>query len=160
MRPSKYLIRLRQKTNERHLKRLSVLTNEVRSLSWPQSDRMISFVTIQCLNAWANFARAYFLSCTLSPWKEGGSQITLNNSAIQTFDDAINAAMRKCKPRTSHQGNWRRRDEPAWHVPDTLIKSCDEIGCSNPHRNSRRSIEPNQSVRSPAGVPQFLCASK
>ena len=27
--------------------------------------------------------------------------------------------------------NWHRRDEPPWHVPDTLINSCDEIGCCN-----------------------------
>lgn len=131
MRPSKYLSRLRHKTNERHLKKLRILANEVSSLHWRQSDRIVSFVTIQCLNAWANFARAYFLSCTLSPWREKGLQITLNNSAIRTFDDAINAAMRKCKPWILQQGNWKQRDEPAWHVPETLIKSCDEICCSN-----------------------------
>ena len=131
MRPSKYLSRLRHKTNERHLKKLRILANEVSSLHWRQSDRIVSFVTIQCLNAWANFARAYFLSCTLFPWREKGSQITLNNSAIHTFDDAINAAIRKCKPWILQQENWSRRDEPAWHVPETLIKSCDEICCSN-----------------------------
>ena len=131
MRPSKYLSHLRRKTNDRHLKKLKILAHEVTGLPWPQSDRLVSFVTIQCRNAWENFARAYFLSCTLSPWKEKGSQITLSNSAIQTFDDAIDAAVRTCKPRTSHQRNRRRRDEPAWHVPVTLIKSCDEIGCSN-----------------------------
>lgn len=131
MRPSKYLSRLRHKTNERHLKKLNILAHEVSSLPWPESDRIASFITIQCLNAWANFARAYFLSCTLSPWREKGLQITLNNSAIHTFDDAIDAAIRKCKPWIPQQGNWKRRDEPAWHIPETLIKSCEEICCSN-----------------------------
>ena len=131
MRPSKHLSRLRHKTNERHLKKLSILAHKVSRLPWPESDQTVSFITIQCLNVWANFARAYFLSCTLSPWREKGLQIKLKNSTIHTFDDAINAAMRKCKPWASQQGNWWRPDEPAWHVPQTLIKSCDEIRCSN-----------------------------
>lgn len=131
MRPSKYLKRLRYKTNERHLRKLRALADEASRLSWPESDWAISYVTIGCLNAWANFVRAYFLSCTLSPWREKGARITLSNISIRTFDDALDAAMRKCKPWIRKRGNWDRRDEPAWHEPNTLIESCKEIGCSN-----------------------------
>jgi hypothetical protein len=55
----------------------------------------------------------------------------LNNQNIHSFNDAIDAAMRRCKYNLWKKGGWGRRDEPPWHKPDTLIKSCDEIGCSN-----------------------------
>jgi hypothetical protein len=135
MRPSKYLKQLRHKANERHLKKLRTLADEASRLAWPESDQKISYVAIECLNTWANFSRAYFLSCTLLPWREKGSRITCNIS-IRTFNDAIDAAMRKCKRRVwdrevQKRGNWGRRDEPTWHDRNILIKSCEEIGCSN-----------------------------
>lgn len=134
MRPSKYLKHLRHKTSVRHLSKLRTLADGARQLVWPESDHIMSYVAIACLNTWANFARAYFLSCTLSPWREQGLQIQLSNPNIRTFDDAIDAAMKKCKNLTwkpGQHGNWTRRDEPAWHIPKNLIDSCDEIGCSN-----------------------------
>ncbi len=133
MRPSKYLKRLRRKTSVRHLSKLRTLADGASQLALPESDRVISYVTIACLNTWANFARTYFLSCTLAPWREQGLQIQCN-TAIRTFDDAIDAAMKRCKPlmwKQRQHGNWTRRDEPVWHVPKNLIDSCDEIGCSN-----------------------------
>ena len=135
MRPSKYLKHLRHKTNVRHLSKLRTFANGASQLSLRESDRILSYVAIQCLNTWVNFARAYFLSCTLSPWREKGMQIQLNNPAIRTFGDAIDAAMRRCKnltwQRAKQKGNWKRRDEPTWHQPKTVIDCCDEIGCSN-----------------------------
>ena len=135
MRPSKHLSRLRHKTNERHLEKLSILSHKVSSLPLPESDRTLSYVAIQCLNAWANFARAYFLSCTLSPWRENGLKIQLNNRSIRTFDDAMDAAIKRCRnrawKRAGRRREWNRHDEPQWYKPDTLINSCDEIGCSN-----------------------------
>ena len=139
MRPSKYLKRLHHKTNARHLSKLRTFADEASQLPLPESDRILSYVAIQCLNTWANFVRAYFLSCTLSPCRENGLKIQLNNPAIHTFDDAIDAAMKRCKHATWKRGNWTRRDEPPWHVPDTLIKSCDEIGCSN-HIDIRNAL--------------------
>lgn len=134
MRPSKYLKRLRRKTSVRHLSKLRTLADGASQRIWPESDRVISYVTIACLNTWVNFARAYFLSCTLSPWREQGLQIQLSNPNIRTFDDAIDAAIKKCRNsrwKPGQHGNWTRHDEPPWHVPKTLTDSCDEIGCSN-----------------------------
>ena len=135
MRPSKYLKRLHHKTNAHHLSKMRTLADRARQLHLPESDRILTYVTIECLNVWANFARAYFLSCTLSPWRERGLRIHLNNPAIRTFDDAINAAVKRCKftmwKRARPKKCWARRDEPAWHLPKTVIDSCDEIGCSN-----------------------------
>jgi hypothetical protein len=130
MQPSKYLRQLHHKAG-RHLSGLRILADSAIGLTWAESDRIMSYVTIECLNGWANFARAYFLSCTLSPWRKNGSQITLSDRTIRTFDDAIKAAMQKCKPWIWRRGTWDRRDEPAWHVPKTFIDSCNQIGCSN-----------------------------
>lgn len=135
MQPSKYLKHLHHKTNGRHLSKLRTFADGASQLPLPESDGILSYVAIQCLNAWANFARAYFLSCTLSPWRENGSKIQLSNPAIRTFNDAIDAAIKRCRSSTwkqaAKQREWDRHDEPRWHKPDTLIKSCDEIGCSN-----------------------------
>ena len=130
MKPSKYLNKIRNKTLN-YLYKLHNMADKASRLSRPESEKTISFVTIECLNLWANFSRAYFLSCALSPIRENGLQITLSNPNVQTFDDAIYAALRKCKPWILSMRNWGRRDEPAWHDPKVLIKSCTGIGCSN-----------------------------
>jgi hypothetical protein len=130
MRPSKYLKELHSKIKSR-LGRLRFLADKASSFPMPESNRLISYITIETLNTWANFSRAYFLSCTLSPFRESGIRIVLTNQNIHSFHDAIDAAMRRCKYNVWKQGGWRRRDEPPWHRPDTLIRSCDAIGCSN-----------------------------
>ena len=58
--PSKYLSRLRHKTNERHLKKLRILANEVSSLHWRQSDRIVSFVTNSMSKCMGEFCTGLF----------------------------------------------------------------------------------------------------
>lgn len=130
MRPSKHLKQLHCKA-VRRLNKLRVLVDQATALGWPESDRAVSYVTIECLNTWAGFVRAYFLSCTLSPVRENGCRIVLSNASIRTFGSAIDAAMRRCKPTIPGKRKWNRQDEPPWYKPATLIESCDEIGCSN-----------------------------
>lgn len=130
MKPSKYLYKLHNKTL-RYLRKLRNMADMANRLSGAESERIISFVTIECLNLWANFSRAYFLSCTLLPIRESGLQVTLSNHYVRSFDDAIYAALSKFKPYILRRGNWTRRDEPAWQDPNVLMGSCSEIGCSN-----------------------------
>ena len=130
MLPTKYLKKLCQKT-ARKLFKFRVLAEHSISLKWPEVDRNISYITLEFLNTWTNFSRTYFLSCSLSPERENGTQIIISNPGIRNFSDAISASMRRCKYRRWARGGWGRRDEPPWFKPDTLIKSCDEIGCSN-----------------------------
>lgn len=128
MRPSKYLRNLHIGISRRLSQWRTLVHTETTRFSWPESDRVLSYVTLRCLNTWANFCRAYFLSCVLLPWRENGSQITVGDLTIRTFDDAISATMRRLRP---WMRTWSRRNEPPWHVPNTLIKSCEEIRCSN-----------------------------
>ncbi len=130
MRPSKHLQELHDKVARRLHKYRLLADSANRNLSWPESDQMISYVTIRCLNTWAVFSRAYFLSCVLSPWRESGSRISLKNPNVHTFDDAINTAMLRLRPNLWRSRRTRRNEEP-WRKPNTLIVSCREIGCSN-----------------------------
>lgn len=94
----------------------------------------LSFVSIELHTTIANFARAYFLSCTLHPVTVGGKTVVCH-SWITNYSDAIDASMKACKPtiwtRASGRKSWDVRDEPPWHQSGTLIKSCQEIGCSH-----------------------------
>ena len=130
MRPSIYLYRLRYHATRR-LYKLRILAASACILPFEEADSTISYTTIGCLNIWDNFSRAYFLSCSMSPWRENGSQVTISNPSIRNFNDAIEASIRTCKNWVWKRGNWNRRDEPPWHDPQTLIRSCSEIGCSN-----------------------------
>lgn len=130
MKPSKYLGNIRKKATAR-LIRLKIFANDAANLTWVESDKIISFATIESLNTWRNFARSYFLSCILHPWRECGRQIRLSNKSILTYDDALKVAMKICKPQIFKKGSWGGKDEPAWHYPNTFIKCCNEIGCSN-----------------------------
>ncbi len=97
-----------------------------------ETNREISFVTIELHTTIANFTRSYFLSCILNPKSKSGTRITCN-PGIVSYTDAIDASMKACKNsvwRKSPGINWSRRDEPPWHQSNTLISSCHEISCS------------------------------
>jgi hypothetical protein len=122
MHPTKHFIKLHEKT-ERRLRKYQTLVYKADSpFIWPESDYIISYVTIQCLNLWFVFSRTYFLSCVLSPLRENGTRVTCNSS-IRTFNDAINQAKIAI--------NWRRQYEPPWGKTQIFIDSCNAIGCSN-----------------------------
>ena len=96
----------------------------------------MSFVTVELHTAIANFLRAYFLSCILHPFTMGGRAVSCHPS-VGNFRDAIDASMKACKnsvwAKAGGKKIWSRREEPSWHQPESLIKSCSEIGCSHQH---------------------------
>lgn len=130
MRPSRYFHRLNRQATRR-LAKLRLLADATSRLPFPQSDQPIAYVTLELFNTWANIARAYVLSCTLSPRREGGLRVTLSNPVIRNSKDAIGACMQKYKPTSWKKGQWERRDEPAWHNPTVFMGSCSLIGCCN-----------------------------
>jgi len=101
------------------------------------TNREVSYVAIELHTAIANFARTYFLSCTMKPITESGIRVTCA-AHVHGFADAIDSAMKACKHRiwakAGEQNIWDRREEPAWYQAETLIKSSLEIGCSH-HQN-------------------------
>jgi hypothetical protein len=129
MNPTNHIPKLHKKAARRFLK-LRNLAAQACVLPFLQSDQVMSYVVIQFQTILSNFTRAYFLSCTLHPILLDGSYVSCDPS-ITSFSQALDAAMRKCKHKTWERGGWDRRDEPAWHRPETLINSCAEIKCSN-----------------------------
>lgn len=108
------------------------LKNLVDSFSLPvtaERDRVVAFVTIETLNLWASFARAYYLSCLLGAKRDTGQRVKVTVPSIRTTTDAIAFAMNLLKPKKTPP--WGRRDEPSWHDPRNLLKLLTECGASN-----------------------------
>src|ERR1022692_4160879 len=98
------------------------------------SDReaVVTYAAIECLNAWSNFVRAYYLSCAIGTTTESGDKVT-PSIPILTCTDAIGIAITVFRPYASAtaSGRWLRRDEPTWHDPNTLLRLSARLGFSN-----------------------------
>jgi hypothetical protein len=136
MRPSRLFGVLHKSASARihRLRRLAQIACIRPSGEFANANREVSWVAIELQNAISNFARAFFLSCTINPLTEGGTRVTCTVT-VSSFIDAIDAAMKACKfsmwRNARGRKTWDRRDEPPWHQPATLIDSSREIGCSN-----------------------------
>jgi hypothetical protein len=97
----------------------------------PEREPIVSYVTIEALNLWTSFARAYYLSCVLGARVRAGQRVTLQQQGIVTVGDAITFSVRRLMRRSRGTGPWKRRDEPTWHDPRTLLKLFRFLGASN-----------------------------
>jgi hypothetical protein len=132
MRPAKRLKVLQNSTLKR-LAKLRVITYNLGQRTPSRETKFgFSYVVIDLLNTWSNFSRAYYLSCILRPQLEGGGHIAIIISGLN-FNDALGLAIRaysrSAQPKAD--GTWHRKDEPAWHDPNVLMKLSSNLGCSN-----------------------------
>jgi hypothetical protein len=90
-------------------------------------DVMVAYAAIEALNAWALFSRSFYLSCALGALTERKKFVTTTPTA-----DPLGAAITciNSRARPNAQGVWHRRDEPAWHDPNVLMRVCGNVGCS------------------------------
>lgn len=113
-------------------KRVSRLDQRVRFISRrganKDRDLVVSYATIEALNAWNLFSRSFYLSCALGAQTERKRLITILITS-DPLGSAITHIKSYARPNTS--GVWNRRDEPAWHDPIVLMKVCQNLGCSN-----------------------------
>lgn len=95
-------------------------------------DAMVVFVTLELQNTWANFVRAYYLSIAMHARLERGTRVG-TAFGFPDLNSAIGVAVKLWDPTATPRsdGSWRRRDEPSWHDPATLITLCKHIGASN-----------------------------
>ncbi len=94
------------------------------------ADRLVSYTAIEALNTWASFARAYYLSCCLyHARRANGTNVTLTGTTITSSIDALFWAARVVKGAKKPPIN--RREEPAWHDPNTLLKTFAALNVSN-----------------------------
>jgi hypothetical protein len=77
---------------------------------------MVSYITIELVNLWAEFCRAYYLSTAMHAKRLVGGPVTHAQASIQLKDDAIRFACTTADPRLAGKpGPFTRWDEPAWH---------------------------------------------
>jgi len=126
----KSLFKLRRRLVAR-LERLERRLSASAALAPPDRDPVISYVTIESLNAWSQFAKALYLSCMLNAKTEGRTTVGVVPSGVP-LNDAVGLAITRYKkyatPNSS--GVWDRRDEPAWHDPNVLLGVCQHVSCS------------------------------
>ena len=105
----KHLVRLRQRVQ------VALIGPDAR-----QRELVIALTTIGLLSTWANFVRAYYLSCLFGT--RTGSRLSISSAtpALSEFD-AIGRAVRYWRPSARPRaGQWHRRDEPSWFNPDAV----------------------------------------
>ena len=122
-----------EKTTIRSLNRLRVRLNSInKGWSTADQDLYISHVTINLLNIWSNFVRAYYLSCSFSAKSSNGVKV-FPSVKFARSSDAIGRAIVKYRPAATPNslGIWHRRDEPTWHDPAVLLTLATDVGLSN-----------------------------
>jgi hypothetical protein len=133
MRPSRRFAVLQLTATVRLRKLRDVASSASFSLPAPAAKIAIAHAVVESLNTWTEFVRSYFLSCILRPMRVRGGRVAASAFSGATFNDAIGVAMSRHRPRTplAASGRWPRRDEPPWHDPYVLLRSCADLGCSN-----------------------------
>jgi hypothetical protein len=92
----------------------------------------VGHVTLELVNLWSNFVRAYYLSCALNA-RVGRRQRIRTTRTFTSTDDALRAAVLRFKPAAARlpSGGWSRRDEPDWKNTGILLTLASEGGWSN-----------------------------
>lgn len=131
MRPCRNLGKLEHSARKRLLRLRGVASRVCRGDVQHDGEIYFSFVAIETLNTWRNYCRALYLSFTLDPRSTSGTRVTICRRGL-TFNQAIGIAVRSyrrhAEPRSD--GTWDGRDEPAWHVPQVLLRLCGLLRCS------------------------------
>src|SRR5438105_3403723 len=115
---------------KRRLSRLEKRLKTVAGKGVAGNDRdvTVAYVAIEALNAWALFSRSFYLSCVLGAKTGRRKVVSVSSAMTDPLGAAITHYMRTARPNAA--GVWHRRDEPAWHDPNVLMKVCDNLGCS------------------------------
>jgi len=93
---------------------------------------LLANVVIESINTWSNFCRSYYLSCWLNPKTRNHTYIYITHTFVD-YNNAIGVAIHYVRPAITAplSGIWHRRDEPAWHDHNILMRLCQLVGCSH-----------------------------
>lgn len=111
----------------RRVRRLTSIAIDARLLTSCERNRTAAYVTLELVNTWSQFVRSYVVSCILGAHSPTG--IITTNSVATTVPDALLDAKRVFVP--SWSGPLRRREEPIWHDPQTLVRIAQRLRFSN-----------------------------
>ncbi len=127
MRRCKRLRRLRKTLN----RRLARLERRIRAVAGVvghiDRDMVVAHSAIEAVNAWAQFSRSFYLSCVLGAVTERKKYI-ITVATPDPIGAAITCINSRARPNAA--GGWHRRDEPAWHDPNVLMRVCGNVNCS------------------------------
>ena len=110
------------------VKRLLPLVRYVQPPVDAARDRDVAHVTVELLNAWSSFTRAFYISCALRARTAAGIRVAIAVNGLATPNDALMFAMKTLK---GWNKPFQRRQEPSWHDVKNIITLVSTIGASN-----------------------------
>lgn len=114
----------------KRLARLRICAIDALTQPAPNRDCQFAYIVMESLNLWANFSRSYVLSCLFRPKRVAKGRVMVSNAAITTPAAVfLLAAQQRRGPAAAAPTS--RREEPAWHERDLLLKTCLGMGCSH-----------------------------
>ena len=131
MRPARQFSILRRAA-ERRLTRLRNRTKSAltQGVSDSERDRVVAYVVLEAQNLWSNFVRSYVLSLLGKPRRVLGGRVTIVNLTLTSPGSVLHLAAKATRGPLA-LAPVTRREEPAWHDVNTLLKTCTQIGPSN-----------------------------
>jgi hypothetical protein len=116
----------------RYFDRLDRRAHSLPSLPIAERRCLAAFCVIEIANAWAGFARSYYLSCLLRAQRVGGGRVYTTKHGINTPMEAIHEAVLLLTPkRATKTQQYHPAMEPKWHQRDTLMQLSTGLGFSN-----------------------------
>lgn len=92
----------------------------------------MTFAVLNLLNSWANFVRAFYLSCAFGARTKSAIKV-LPAKPFPDSNTAIGFAIKQFTPYATPNvaGIWHRRNEPPWHDPNTLLRLAKLLNLQN-----------------------------
>lgn len=103
-----------------------------RTIASRQRDQAVGYLAIELQNTWSQFARSFFLACAFHATRGSGGRIA-TTAYCPDERTALALIIPIWRPSATllSNGSWHRRDEPAWHDPNVILKCLTKIGASN-----------------------------
>lgn len=96
------------------------------------AEAVVVRATMDTLNSWSEFVRAYYLSCCLKARTAAGASACATPKPLPSPTAALEESIRIIRPkRYARGGPWNRFDEPTWRDPNTLVTLCSALAFTN-----------------------------
>jgi hypothetical protein len=158
MRSSTRLVLLRNRAVSRFSK-LAYLARAIRVGQTPGYDEAICYLTIELANTWSLFVREWYISCTVLRAVRVSGSAVMTNRGFGHAQDAILFALQVVGPkkfqRVKNQSTLRRRDEPTWLQPSTILVLARTLSLSNESNLTAAMSFPTTAFRDLPSVRNF-----
>lgn len=119
------------RASQARLLRLRALAYEATTLSFNVADRLLTYVVIQAQTEWAEFVRAFLISCVTGGTRKNGTTVTVKMASARRASEMMRIAKQIQHGGKKTYTPKHRRDEPAWHSIKLLVPLVARIGLSN-----------------------------